>query len=327
MDDLERTLTELATAMSGHRQVLARRGSASTAPSPRATPSDTRAALLARLLGHIETHAGLRIDETIEAKLKAALASVGLVELSNWINELEALDRDHPHWLTLFENLTTNETYFFRDWHQLELLRRKGLDPIVAAAARRSRSLRLWSAGCSSGEEAYSLAVLALEALVAAGAARETIEQVALEPGWSLEVLGTDISPVMLVQARNRVYGTGSLSSFRDTPRPLMRFFPRAEGEAGSRSRTVRNDIARHVRFEQANLMRPGVQAESFDVVACRNVLVYFAPHSRKVAQAHIEAAVRPGGFLLLGPTDAPPDNRRFETIWGERAVIYRRRD
>src|SRR5262245_8658410 len=110
MDDLERTLTELATAMMGHREVLAGRGSAS-APSPRTPPSDTRTALLTRLLGHIEAHAGLRIDENVDAKLRAALSSVGLVELSNWINELEALHRDHPYWLTLFENLTTNETY------------------------------------------------------------------------------------------------------------------------------------------------------------------------------------------------------------------------
>lgn len=326
MDDLERALIELATTMVGHRQVLAGRESSTPPRSTKAPPSDTRAALLSRLLGHIEAHAGLRVDENIEAKLRSALASVGLVELSNWINDLEALDRDHPQWLTLFENLTTNETYFFRDRQQLELLRRNGLDPLIAAAARRSRSLRLWSAGCSSGEEAYSLTILALEAMVAAGVARETVEQVALEPAWSLDVLGTDISPVMLVQARNRIYGTGSLSSFRDTPRPLMRFFPRAADEAGGRSRTVRPDIARHVRFEHANLMRGRSQAASFDVVACRNVLVYFAPDARKVAQAHVEAAVRPGGLLLLGPTDAPPDSRRFETIWGESAVIYRRR-
>jgi len=325
MDDLERALIELATAMLGHRQVLAGRESVSPRRAAKPPPSDTRAALLARLLGRIEAHAGLRIDENIEAKLRSALASVGLVELSNWINDLEALDRDHPHWLTLFENLTTNETYFFRDSQQLELLRRKGLASLIAAAARQSRSLRLWSAGCSSGEEAYSLAILALEGMVAAGVARETIQQITLEPAWSLDVLGTDISPVMLVQARNRIYGTGSLSSFRDTPRPLMRFFPRAAGEAGARSRTVRPDVARHVRFEHANLMRGRAAATSFDVVACRNVLVYFAPEARKIAQAHVEAAVRPGGFLLLGPTDAPPDSRRFETIWGERAVIYRR--
>jgi chemotaxis protein methyltransferase CheR len=326
MDDLERTLSELALAMQGHRQALAGRDVGARAPTARTAPSDSRSTLLARLLGHIEAHAGLRVDETVEAKLRAALSSVGLVELSNWIVGLEALDRDHPDWLTLLESLTTNETYLFRDWPQLELLRAKGLEPLMAARQARP-VLKLWSAGCSSGEEAYSLAILALEAMVAAGAAKETLHEIELKPPWSLDVLGTDISPIMLVQARNRVYSTGSLSAFRVTPHAFLRFFPRTEGEAGHRSRLVRPDIARHVRFEQSNLMLARRQQPSFDVVACRNALIYFTPQSRKIAQAHIEAAVRPGGFLLLGPTDTPPDSRRFETIWGDRAVIYRRRD
>lgn len=329
MDDLERTLSELAAAMQGHREAFAGRETPTPGASARtATSADSRTALLTRLLGHIEAHAGLRVDEAIQAKLRTALSSVGLVELSNWIVGLEALPRDHPHWLTLLENLTTNETYLFRDWPQLELLRTKGLGALIAAGTRQSRcTLKLWSAGCSSGEEPYSLAILALEAMVAAGAAKETLHEIALERPWSLDVLGTDISPVMLVQARNGIYGTGSLSAFRVTPRPRLRFFPRAEGEAGNRNRTVRRDILRHVRFEQGNLMQPRPQTGGFDVVACRNVLVYFAPQPRKVAQAHIEAAVRPGGFLLLGPTDTPPDGRRFETIWGDRAVLYRKRD
>jgi chemotaxis protein methyltransferase CheR len=328
MDDLERTLSELAAAMQGHRQAFAgKEASAPARPGRTAASTDSRTALLARLLGHIETHAGLRVDEAVQGKLRNALSSVGLVELSNWIVGLEALHRDHPHWLTLLENLTTNETYLFRDWPQLELLRSKGLDPLIAAATRQPRpALKLWSAGCSSGEEAYSLAILALEAMAAAGVAQETLHKVELRPPWSLEVLGTDISPIMLVQARNAVYGTGSLSAFRVTARPLLRFFPRAEGEAGNRSRVARPDVVAHVRFEQGNLMQVRSQPGSFDVVACRNVLVYFAPHSRKLAQAHIEAAVRPGGFLLLGPTDTPPDDRRFDAIWGDRAVIYRRR-
>ncbi|CAN5668407.1 protein-glutamate O-methyltransferase [soil metagenome] len=327
MDDLERTLSELALAMQGHREALAGRETAASGPSARAVPADSRTALLARLLGHVEAHAGLRVDEAVQDKLRAALSSVGPVELSNWIIGLEALDRDHPHWLTLLENLTTNETYLFRDWPQLELLRSKGLDPLIADGAQRSRpALRIWSAGCASGEEVYSLAILALEALVAAGVATETLHEIRLKSPWSLEVLGTDISPIMLVQARNRVYGTGSLSAFRVAPRPSLRFFPRADGEAANRSRQVRQDILQHVRFEQSNLMRARPQVGTFDVVACRNVLVYFAPQSRKAAQAHVEAAVRPGGFLLLGPTDTPPDSRRFETIWGERAVIYRKR-
>jgi chemotaxis protein methyltransferase CheR len=329
MDDLERTLSELAAAMQGHREAFAGRETPAPAVSARtATSTDSRTGLLTRLLGHIEAHAGLRVDEAIQGKLRTALASVGLVELSNWIVGLEALPRDHPHWLTLLENLTTNETYLFRDWPQLELLRTKGLAPLIAANARQSRfGLKLWSAGCSSGEEPYSLAILALDAMVAAGAAKETLHEIALQPPWSLDVLGTDISPVMLVQARNRIYATGSLSAFRVTPRAFLRFFPHAEGEAGNRNRLVRRDILRHVRFEQGNLMQPRLQTGGFDVVACRNVLVYFAPQSRKVAQAHIEATVRPGGFLLLGPTDTPPDSRRFETIWGDRAVIYRKRD
>lgn len=326
MDDLERTLNELAAAMQGYREAFAGREAPVAAGT--ATTADPRATLLRRLLGHIEAHAGLRVDEAIQAKLRDALASVGLVELGNWIVGLEALPRDHPHWLTLLENLTTNETYLFRDWPQLELLRTKGLGSLLAAGARQSRgSLRLWSAGCASGEEPCSLAVLALEAMVAAGGAAEKLHEIALAPAWSLEVVGTDISPIMLVQARNGIYGTGSLSAFRDTPRPLLRFFPRADGEAGNRSRLVRQDIRRHLRFEQGNLMQPRPQPGTFDVVACRNVLVYFAPQSRRIAQAHVEAAVRPGGFLLLGPTDTPPDSRRFETIWGDRAVIYRRRD
>ena len=328
MDDLERTLNDLAAAMQGYREAFAGKEVPASGLSSTAASTDARTSLLKRLLGHIEAHAGLRVDEAIQAKLRAALSSVGLVELSNWVIGLEALPRDHPHWLTLLENLTTNETYLFRDWPQLELLRASGLAALVAASERQSRfALKLWSAGCSSGEEPYSLAVLALEAMVAAGVAKETLHEIALVPPWSLDVLGTDISPIMLVQARNGIYATGSLSAFRVTARPLLRFFPRAEGEAAERSRLVRQDIRRRVRFEQGNLMQPRLQAGSFDVIACRNVLIYFAPQPRKVAQANIEAAVRPGGFLLLGPTDTPPDAERFETIWGERAVIYRKRD
>ena len=102
----------------------------------------------------------------------------------------------------------------------------------MIAAARRTAhpALRLWSAGCASGEEAYSLAVLALEALVAAGVATETAQEIDLPAPWSLDVLGTDISRPVLIQARNGLYSTGSLSPFRAVPQPLLRFFrpPRA---------------------------------------------------------------------------------------------------
>jgi chemotaxis protein methyltransferase CheR len=325
MVDIEKTLTELALAMQGHRDALARRGDA---PERRAAPlRDVRTALIARLLVRIEADAGLRVDATIEAKLHAVLASVGLGELDGWVSELEALDGDHPHWLALIESLTTSETYLFRDWEQLELLRTAGLAPLVAEAQGEARpGLRLWSAGCASGEEAYSLAVFALEALVDAGHARETPAAITLAAPWTLDVLGTDVSRRLIAQAQNGLYSTGSLSPFRAVPEPLLRFFPPVESEPGRPNRRVRQDVGRHVRFAQANLMTPHAPATDFDVVACRNVLVYFTPAAREVVQAAVEAAVRPGGFLLLGPTDARPDAQRFDSIWGARTVVYRRR-
>jgi chemotaxis protein methyltransferase CheR len=328
MDDLEKTLNELALAMDDHRQVLAGRGSARRAAMPRqVSPSDTRMALVERLLVEIEAHAGLKVDDSTKTKLRSALASVDLVELGSWVTGLESLDRAHPDWLTLIESLTTNETYLFRDFGQLELLLAAGLPAIIAANRRVPRpKLRLWSAGCASGEEAYSLAVLALQAMVEAGAAHATAHEIVLSPSWSLEVLGTDISRPMLVLARNALYRTGSLSPFRAVPQPLLRFFPAADGESGKSNRQVRRDVRSHVLFAHANLLRNHPPARSFDVVACRNVLVHFAPAARKVAQSAVEAAVRVGGILLLGPTDSPPDSRHFEEIWGTNAVIYRRR-
>jgi chemotaxis protein methyltransferase CheR len=327
MDDLEKTLSELALAMQGHREVLARRGQARAAPDVPPAPSDARVALIGQLVADIEARAGLRVDETVRIKLANVLATVDVGELGNWLAHMRRLDRSHPDWLALIESLTTNETYLFRDGPQLDLLRTAGLAPLIEAARHTARpALRLWSAGCASGEEAYSLAVLALEALVAAGAAHETVERIELVPSWSLDVLGTDISRPMLVLARNALYGTGSLSPFRAVAPPLLRFFPPAGGGQGRMNREVRPDVKRHVHFEQTNLIHIHPPARGFDVVACRNVLVYFAPAARKAAQANVEAAVRKGGYLLLGPTDAPPDARRFEEIWGTQAVIYRRR-
>ena len=94
------------------------------------------------------------------------------------------------------------------------------------------------------------------------------------------------------------------------------------------RNRNVRQDVRNLVRFERFNLMNalPPGRGGGFDVVACRNVLLYLAPLARTAVRRMLENAVRPGGFLLLGPTDQPPDGGAFEAVWGARAVLYRRR-
>jgi chemotaxis protein methyltransferase CheR len=157
-----------------------------------------------------------------------------------------------------------------------------------------------------------------------------------LRAPWQVDVLGTDVSRLVLAQARTGVYETGRLSAFRAVSAPLLRFFPAAPDTGAAapfaestepRNRNVRQDVRDLVRFERFNLLSPSPPGGGrFDVIACRNVLVYLTPPARTAARRMLENAVRPGGFLLLGPTDQPPDGGDFEAIWGSRAVLYRRR-
>jgi len=330
MDDLEKTLNELALAMQDHREALATKGGRKNPPGPRrkSQPDDARTALIARLLARIEAHAGLRVGEAIEARLGSVLASVELAELGRWVAGLERFDRTHPDWLTLIESLTTNETFLFRDWPQLELLRTSGLAPLIAAAARSTHpALRLWSAGCASGEEAYSLAVLALEALAGAGVATETAQEIELKAPWSLDVLGTDISPAHAHPGAQRSlqHRIAVAVPCRCAAAAAAVFFrpPKANrrGRTGWCGATSATCALRPVQSDGAAAGGRWLRCHRLPQRAG-----LFAPAARKIVQATLEAAVRRGGFLLLGPTDAPPNAARFETIWGQRAVIYRKR-
>ncbi len=231
---------------------------------------------------------------------------------------LAALPLDAAPWQRVIDLLLVPETFLFRDPAQLALMTEAGLHPAIAGPPRR---LHLWSAGCCTGEEAYSLAILTLQALCAAGQGEETTE-FRLAPGWGCQVLGSDISAACIARAEAGAYEVGPLSSFRDTAADRLRYFP----ASGPAMRAVRSDIRRHVRFACDALLDARV-GEPFDVVVCRNVLLYFTEAARMAALALLSEAVRPGGLLLLGPTDPPPDPARFAAVWRRDAVVYRRED
>src|SRR5258708_19281959 len=115
MDDLEKTLNELALAMQDHREALATKGTPKAAPAPRrkSPPDDARTALIARLLARIEAHAGLRVGEAIEARLGSVLASVELADLGRWAGGLQRLDGPHPGRSTPSRCLTDNRPLRF----------------------------------------------------------------------------------------------------------------------------------------------------------------------------------------------------------------------
>jgi len=317
---IDLTLAILKDVMSAHSAALAGKPEAAAAPKKPEGPQERRSALALRLMQGVERHAGLQFAAALAEKLVALVAPMSLSALEAWVMELEQLPPEAPEWRKLSESLTVHETYFLRDRPQLTLLSSRL--PALIDAAKDRKALRLWSVGCATGEEAYSVAMLGFDALVAAGKAIELVDRIQPAPPWRVEVLGSDLSGPALAQAEQGRYETGPLSSFRDLPPAYLRYFPHL---SGGTARRVREDLRAAVRFECFNLASDTPPEGGFDVVLCRNVLIYLTDWARRRAVEQLCRAVRPGGYLMLGATDSLDDAAGFETIWGADAVMHRR--
>jgi chemotaxis protein methyltransferase CheR len=280
----------------------------------------------AHLLDVIERQAGLSRDAGLAARLARRVPLAGRQALAM---RLERLSWRDPDWQSLIAPLLVHETYLFRDWPQLEHLAQAGLPERITLTEREGRRvLRLWSAGCASGEEAYSLGAVTLTAMLRAGVAHEQGDTLLPVTGWRLEVIGSDLSQEMVTRAGCGEFTTAGLSPFRAMPAGYEQFFP----ATGPGVRGVRADLRAQVRFVQSNLLdRPApvdgpALGTGVDVAVCRNVLVYLTAAARRTAMDALTNAIVPNGFLLLGPTDAPPPIDTFDAIWSAGPVIYRRR-
>jgi chemotaxis protein methyltransferase CheR len=196
---------------------------------------------------------------------------------------------DDPAWAATVDAVTVQETRLFRSPVQLEFLRAVVLPELVRAArARGARRLRLLSAGCATGEEAWTLAVLATDALAGA-------DDVASE------VVGIDLSRPALRAAASGTYPSGPLDPLRDVP---ARFRPCFITSAASVA--AAEPLHGAVRFARANLLRVG-DFDGFDAILCRNVCIYLTDNARRAVAGGLAGLLRPGGALLLGPTDSAP--------------------
>jgi len=185
-----------------------------------------------------------------------------------------------------FDAVTTNETSFFRtaahfDWFSTEFLTNR-----VAQARRgeRPKSLRIWSAGCASGAEAYTTAICLLE------------NKYRLR-GWDLEILGTDISEDALRIAREGVFRPRSVEGVSEVQRK------RYLRETDDGQWQVRPEVMEPVSFQRHNLMTPPPKP-AFDCIFIRNVLIYFDTESKTKVVQHLIQALAPGGFLVVGPSE-----------------------
>lgn len=189
----------------------------------------------------------------------------------------------------LLNEITVGETCFFRNQPQLDALTRQVLPPVVAAKSKLGfRHLRVWSAGCATGEEAYTLAMVLQE---------ETASQL---KGWTFEVIGTDLNERSLERAREGVYNEYAL---RNVPLHFrLKYFQRT----GERFR-VREELRKAVHYGRLNLREDSrmVFMKAMDVIFCCNVLIYFGAQPKRRVIQHFHNNLLPGGCLFLGHAES----------------------
>lgn len=186
--------------------------------------------------------------------------------------------------------LTTNETYFFREDFQLKTFSEEVVPEICSRKlSRNDRSLRIWSAGCSSGEEPYTIAMLLLEKPDLAG--------------WNLNIVGTDISQEVLSKARNGVYGS---NSFRATDKYFLEKYFNACPEDEDKWK-INDQVKQLVTISHLNLFdsRRVALLGEVDLIFCRNVIIYFDLESKRKVITNLHDRLVTGGFLLLGHSES----------------------
>ena len=243
--------------------------------------SDSSSRILAGLL---EARTGQQLTLSrrwrIETALSTLLRERGISTLDELITIL-VMGKEPGLSQQVVEALLNNETYFFRDRAPFDVLQRHAL-PELAQRRHKSKRLRIWSAGCSTGQEVYSLAMLFAE-----------------EPdqwrGWTIDILGTDVSNACIDRARAGSYSQFEVQRGLGISQMIKWFEECADGW-----RAV-EPLRKPVRFQVHNLLEPAPHPGGFDIVLCRNVLLYLSPEKKTLAFERIAGAMAEDGWLMLG--------------------------
>lgn len=241
---------------------------------------------------HQET--GIWLGESKSAllcgRLSRRLRALGMTTLDQYYNFVTQPDQ-HQELVSMIDAITTNETRFFRDARHFEFLEARVIPRWRSEAqhALRTKNVRVWSAGCSSGEEPYSLAMLLARHLPN-------------DQGWNVSILATDISTRMLAQARVGIY---SITKSGDIPEPLLKdcMLKGIDKQAGQMK--VMPEIQALVDFQSLNLFHGPYPPEAhFDAIFCRNVLIYFDLHSKQKVVQHLTCCLARNGLLFVGQAE-----------------------
>ncbi len=274
--------------------------------APAATKEEFR-----RLCEFLYRRTGMTFGEAkryyVDRRLAERMTATGAGTFASYFARLRGdIGGEVKHFVNAF---TVNETYFYREDHQLRCLA-ADLLPERLAGRKRKHPIRIWSIPCSTGEEPYSIAIWLLQ-------------NWALVDAYEIEIVGSDIDTRALEAARAGEYSKRAL--MRLPPEVVERYFR----PAGPDRWVIINELRESVRFSAVNLVDPSeTRAEgAFDVIFCRNVLIYFDDSSRRVAAENLFENLSPGGFICLGHTESMSRiSPLFEARRYADAIVYQRR-
>jgi chemotaxis protein methyltransferase CheR len=281
--------------------------------SPRTSVNDTPPLSkeeFQQLCDYLYRRTGLLFTEAkryyVERRVNERMAATASPTFSNYFGRLRSnVGTEIEHFINAF---TVNETYFYREDHQLSCLS----GDLLAERMRYKKagsSIRIWSVPCSTGEEPYSIAIWLLE-------------NWPLVDSYEIEILGSDIDTQVLSHAQAGIFGKRAL--MRLSPKLVEKYFAPYQGDQWR----ILEELRDSVRFSSVNLIEPNDTRRhgQFDVIFCRNVLIYFDDASRRVAAENLFENLLPGGFICLGHTESMSRiSPLFEVRRFTDAIVYQR--
>ncbi|WP_414662246.1 CheR family methyltransferase [Horticoccus sp. 23ND18S-11] len=241
----------------------------------------------------------------VEARLTPLAQREGFTDLSAFIAAMRKDRSPGPLQAKAVDALTTNETYFFRDFHPFDAMRRALVPELIEKRAD-SRKLTIWCAACSTGQEPYSIAMLL----------REHFPQLA---SWQIEIIATDFSPTVLVQAQAGRYNQIEVN--RGLPAPfLIKYFTQQNG-----AWVIKPEIRQMVQFKALNLVQPWPILPPCDFVFIRNVMIYFNVETKRAILKKLRLCLRPHGSLFLGSSETTLNlDPHWAPVTQGATVVYR---
>ncbi|MBU2490950.1 MAG: protein-glutamate O-methyltransferase CheR [Proteobacteria bacterium] len=263
----------------------------------------TRLRALVYTKSGIHLHEGKR--ELVRSRLTARLRALGVKSFEEYCDYLAVQD-DGAELVNMLNAISTNKTSFFREKSHFDFLESE-VYPELRGREDQAVKLRIWSAGCSSGEEPYSLAISILEYF------REV-------SGLHVQILATDISTQIIEQARQAIYPASRIASL-----PVIlqrRYFKKGVG-AREGLFQVKAPVRRLVTFKHQNLMERALFIHPFDAIFCRNVMIYFDKKTQESLVSRFYSCLKPGGYLFIGHSESlSPITHSFRYI---KPSIYRK--